>query len=233
MSVSSLFPNRRDVPREILRLRKNVQETMLRFGSPVLIKHMYSDLDVKNGVALPSPNFNDVYGQSHHGDPIAHGAGYVSVETERDEWVGPNGDLVTGTTVSPGAGYVLAPKYRGYGPGYLTYAILPDVAEDVFKLTETGALIRVQQAQAQMGWYPEVNDNDLIIVCEIDSNERITATHERYLAKMTNPVSMRGRDRGGRRERNEDFGNRYIINQWFEMTLIPATDPLYNIDVDR
>jgi hypothetical protein len=76
-------------------------------------------------------------------------------------------------------------------------------------------LIRSQQAQVQMGWFPQVNDNDLIVVCTVDNAMNVTATHERYQAKQTNPVSMRGLDRKGRKERDEDFGNRHVIDQNF------------------
>jgi len=221
-----------NIPRDIKQHRGNNLDTMRRFGAPVLIKHMYISTDVDTGVAVPSPNFDDVYGQTRKGDPISHGIGFVSAETSPDEWVSPEGLLVSSPT-SPGAGYTPAPKYRGYGPGYLTYVIMPDVATDVFKLNEVGALIKIQTALAQMGWFPEVNDNDLIISVTIDQSEKVIDTHERYLAKMTNPVSMRGLDRKGRRERSEDFGNRHVVDQNFEMTLLPAKDTLYSVETDR
>jgi hypothetical protein len=219
------------VPRDIKRQRANNLTTMRRFGAPVIVKHMYNDQDVQVGIAEPSPNFSSVYGQVRHGDPLSHGVGFVSVEKATDEWVTPDGKLYLGTT--PPSGSVSAPKYRGYGPGYLTYAIMPDVAEDVFKLNEAGALIKVQTAQAQMGWFPEVNDNDLLITCRLDQGDRILETRERYLLKMTNPISIRGLDRKGRREYGEDFGNRHITDQYFEMTLIPTHDELYRVEVDR
>lgn len=220
------------VPRNIRRQRQNNLDTLRRFGSPVILKHMFSDRDVQEGTAIASPNFSQTYKQGRHDDPISHGVGYVSVETMAGEWVSPVGELVV-ASISPGAGYTPAPKYRGYGPGYLAYAILPDVSQDFFKLTETGALIRVQQAQAQMGWYPSVNDNDLLIIAELDNSENVIATHERFLLKQTSPASMRGLDRKGRREANEDFGNRHLTDQNYEMTLIPKFDVLYNVEVDR
>lgn len=220
-----------NIPRSIRRQRKNNLDTMRRFGTPVIVKHMYNADDVIAGIAQPSPNFSSTYGQARHNDPISHGVGFVSTEVADNEWIRTDGTLYIGN--SPPTGAVRAPKYRGYGPGFLIYAILPDVAQDVFKLTETGALIKVQQAQVQMGWFPEVNDNDLLIVCQINRAEQVVATHERYLLKMTNPASMRGLDRSGRRESTEDFGNRYITDQSFEMTLIPANDELYNVEVDR
>jgi hypothetical protein len=220
------------VPRSIRRQRRNNLDAMRRFGTPVIVKHMFNPRDVTANIAEESPNFSSVYKQTRHNDPLSHGVGFVSVEKSSDEWVSPQGTLVVSNT-SPGVGYTPAPKYRGYGPGYLVYAILPDVAEDVFKLTETGAMIKVQQAQVQMGWYPEVSDNDLLIICELNRSEQVIATRERYLLKQTNPASMRGLDRYGRRESTEDFGNRYITDQFFEMTLLPINDELYNVEVDR
>lgn len=222
-----------NVPHDIISLRENSLDLMRWMGTPVIIKHMFNDDDVKAGRAIASPNFSNIYKQTRKDDPISYGIGYVSVETSPNEWVSPEGKLVVGPTSSPGAGYTPAPKYRGYGPGYLTYVIFPDAAEDVFKPNEVGALIRIQRAQVQMGWFPEVNDNDLVMVAEINNGERIVATHERFLARMTNPVSIRGYDQRGRREYSEDFGNRHIVNQQFELDLLPSNHVLYGVESDR
>src|SRR4051812_35911766 len=104
------------VPREILHQRRYNLDTMRRFGTPVIVKHMYNDQDVQAGIAEKSPNFSSIYGQPRHDDPISHGVGFVSVEKSTNEWVSPRGQLVVSNT-SPGAGYTLAPRYRGYGPG--------------------------------------------------------------------------------------------------------------------
>jgi hypothetical protein len=86
---------------------------------------------------------------------------------------------------------------------------------------------------AQAPWYPEINDNDLIINVVLDIHGNIKDTLERYQAKMSSPVSMRGLDRRGRREYTEDGGNRHVVNQTFEMSLVPVNDALYNVEVDR
>lgn len=220
-------------PQDLLRRRRQVQETMRRMGAPVIVKHMFNDRDVQEGIAQKSVNFDDVYGQTRHDDPISHGIGYVSIELSDDEWIASDGKTIVVSETNPGAGYQQAPKYRGFGPGYLIYIIEPDVAEDVFKLTETGALIKVQEATAQAPWWPEINDNDLIINCTIGKGENIISTEERYQAKMSNPVSMRGYDQRGRREYTEDGGNRFVVNQQFQMTLVPKHDVLYNVETDR
>lgn len=221
------------VPQDIRRRRINVAETMRRVGTPIIVKHMYTVKDVDSGVAQPSQNMSKAYNQPRHNDPISHGIGYSSVELSDNEWITPTGNDIIVSGSNPGAGYIRAPKYRGFGPGYLTYAVLPDVAEDYFKLSNTGALIKVQSAQVQMAWFPDVNDNDLIITCRVDRNFQVIETYERYQAKMTNPISIRGLDRQGRREYSEDFGNRHVIGQTFEMSLIPENDELMKVEVDR
>ena len=220
------------IPQDIKRRRKQNLESMRRMGTPVIIKHMFNAEDVEKGVAETSPNFSHAYGQVRHDDPISHGVGYVSVEKSNVEWVSPTGDLVVAPT-SPGAGYTPAPRYRGFGPGYLTYIVEPDVAEDVFKLTDTGVLIQVQSQTVQAPWYPEMNDNDLCIRVTLDRYENVTDTQERFQLKMVNPITMRGLDRRGKREYTEDGGNRFVIEQDFEMTLVPPNDVLYNVETDR
>lgn len=223
------------VPQDVRRRRGQVMESMLRHGTPVILKHMYNDVDVQRGIAKKSPYYDDIYEQTRQDDPISHGVGFVSVEESEDEWVTPEGLIVVSAT-SPGLDHTKAPKYRGYGPGYLTYVIMPDVAEDMFKLDHTGALIRIQIARVQMGWYPSVNDNDIMILAEINQKEEVVATHERYELKQTNPVSVRGLNRRGQRYANEDmnFGNQYTLNQNYELSLLPPTErQIYLVETDR
>lgn len=227
------YPGERGIPQDIRRRRKQSQETMRRMGSPVLVKHMYNHQDVLDGIAEPSKNYDDVYGQTRNEDPLSHGVGFVSVEKSPNEWITPDGSAIVTASTRPSVRHQPAPKYRGFGPGYLIYMILPDVAEDVFKLTESGVLIKTQDATAQAPWYPEINDNDLIIAVTLSRGEVIQSTQERYQAKMSNPITMRGYDRRGRREGTEDGGNRFMINQQFEMTLVPQNNVLYNVEVDR
>ena len=219
------------IPQDVKRRRRQVYDLMRHMGTPVLVKHMYNADDVERGLAVRSDNYDPVYGQTRHNDPISHGIGFVSAETHDEEWVTPDGEIVKSSTKPTGA--KPAPKYRGFGPGYLIYMVQPDVAQDLFKVNDAGVLIKVQSATAQAPWYPEINDNDLIINVEIDGNGQIIDTHERYQAKMSSPVTMRGYDRRGRREYTEDGGNRFVMNQTFEMTLVPEFDELYRVEVDR
>lgn len=229
-----------NVPRDVRRHRANNLDTMRRFGQPVILKHMYTDRDRVEGNAVASPNFSSIYEQTRHNDPLSHGIGFVGAKDGQmilsdDEWYDTTGrDLtIRKQSSSPGVEWAKAPKYRGFGPSYLTYVILPDTAEDFFKINETGVLIQIQTATVQMGWYPEVNDNDLLITVELDRAENVVDTGERYQLKMTNPVSMRGRDNYGRRERTTDYNNRHVTDQNFQMTRIPENDELYKVEVDR
>lgn len=232
VKVASKYVGEESVPQDVKRRRRQVYDAMRRFGAPVLIKHMYNADDVIAGVAEPSPDFSPVYGQSRNDDPLSHGVGYVSVEKSLNEWYSLDSGEIVVANASPGVGYAQAPKYRGFGPGYLTYIIEPDTAEDVFKLSETGVLIKTQTATAQAPWFPEINDNDLLINV-ILKNNLIAQTLERYQAKMTNPISIRGLDRMGRREYTEDGGNRFVVNQQFQMTLIPSNTHWYDVETDR
>lgn len=221
-----------NVPQDIKRLRRQVYDVMRQMGSPILVKHMYNARDVAAGIAERGVNYDSTYGQTRHRDPVSHSIGFVSVEKAEDEWVLQDGTIAK-SDVQP-EGSEPAPKYRGFGPGFLIYMIQPDVAEDQFKVSEAGALIKVQSAQAQAPWFPEINDNDLIVNVEVDGAGNILQTFERYQAKMSNPTSMRGfGDRRGRREYSEDGGNRYVLNQTFEMTLIPPDNELYAVETDR
>lgn len=88
---------------------------------------------------------------------------------------------------------------------------------------------------AQAPWYPEINDNDLVINVVLGRNGEVADTFERYEAKQTNPTTTRGHDRKGRREYTEDGGNRFVVGQKFEMALVPRNEneQIYKVEVDR
>lgn len=234
-------------PRDILRQRQYAQEALQRMGTPVLLKRMYTSLDVDQGVAQVSPGQDVIYRQSRHNDPLSYGVGFCSIDTQEGEWYdtqtlelyvtgfgeGPPQPTYEGQTFAP------APRYRGYGPGFLTYAVLPDVPEDVFKLTPQGAMFHTQQARLQLPWWPIVGDNDLLVIVELDDAGRIAQTYERYTLKQVNPITMRGLDRSGRREYTgagapDAGGNRFWVGQQCEAAYVPQlTDPIYSVEVDR
>lgn len=224
---TSKYVGEPNIPQDIKRLRRSTYEVMRRMGTPVVIKPMLTHRHVVDGYAENSPNFNTVYGQSRFHDKLDHGTGFVSREKSETEWISSSGHIVDTDTGTP------APKYRGYGPGVLTWIIEPDAAEDFFKHTEEGVLIKVQTAMAQSPWWPDIADNDLLVHVSLDDSLNITGTYERYQAKIVNPVSLRGLDRRGRKEYTADLGNRHVINQTFEMALLPREHAAYEVDLDR
>lgn len=223
-----------DVPKDVRRRRKSVVDAMRRLGTPVIVKNRLTALDQDAGTAVPSANFESVYGQPRAGDPLSHGTGFVSIELSDDEWVIPNGSAIVTSDFSPGVGFTKAPKYRGYGPGFLTYVVMPDVAMDFFLLNSTGAITKAQDAKAITAFYPDLNDNDLLIAVSLDRDGNVTDTFERYEVKQKTPVTMRGLDRRGRRgDSSNTAGNRYVINQMFNMAALPAGHVAYNVETDR
>lgn len=225
------------IPREIKNQRRSTVDAMRYVGTPVLLKRMYTPEDADLGVAQKSPNMDSTYKQARHADPLSYGVGYCSIDTQPGEWYDPaTGNLfVTGAAAPPQTSYLAAPRYRGYGPGFLTYAILPDRPEDVFKITTQGVMVRTQNAKVQLPWWPLVGDNDLMVVVDLDDHGMIANTYERYQLKMVTPITMRGMDRRGRREITgaNAGGNRYWIGQECEAVKVPTFDPIYQVEVDR
>lgn len=221
------------VPQDVKRRRRSVYDAMRRLGTPVLAKHRYNFDDVSHGGVKTASSWDDVYATQRNEDPIGHGVGLVSVETSNDEWISPEGEIIKSST-SPGTGYERAPRYRGYGPGYLIYVIEPDAEQDFFKLTESGAMYQTQTATAQAPWFPTFADNDLLINVTINSRGDILDASERFELKNVQPVSIRGLDRRGAREDTNPYGpNRWMINQTFEMSKVPDNNVLYQVETDR
>jgi hypothetical protein len=221
-----------NVPGDVKRRRRQVYDAMRRMGNPVIVKHMYNDDDAERGIAERSPNFEDPYGQVRNEDPFSYGIGLRQRGEVLDEWVSPTGQIVK-AVAQPNSGL------RAGAPLPRLRPRLPHLHHRarrrgglLFKLSSGGALIQVQTATAQAPWYPEINDNDLSSTSS-STPGRVVQTMERYQAKQTNPISIRGRDRRGRREYTEDGGNRFVVNQQFEMTLVPTTNILQKVETDR
>lgn len=227
-----------DVPRDVYNLRQSTMETMRYEGTPVLMKRMYTVRDLEGGRALRSPSYDTDYVQTRAADPLSHGVGLVGLDISPSEWYDPITYEIMDTFESsnPNGTPLAAPMYRGYGPGFLTYVILPDRAEDVFKLDPRGALTRMQDAKVQLPWWPLVGDNDLMVICEINDQGWILDTYERYQLKMVTPITMRGaRQMNGRREVHgaNAAGNRWWVGQECEAVKVPEEDPIYDVEVDR
>ena len=121
-----------NAPQDIKRLRRQVHDMMRRMGQPVMIKKMLTVDDVKKGYAEKSPNFDSIYGQTRNNDHFSWGAGFVSKEKSKDEWIDPStGNIIRSKSI-PDPSWPKAPKYRGYGPGIITYLIEPDAPQDFF-----------------------------------------------------------------------------------------------------
>lgn len=225
------------IPRDIRRMRISTMETMRRMGTPVLLKRVYTVRDVDNGRAQRTPGFDSDYGQTRAHDPLSHGVGFCSLDLSPTEWYDPVTFeiLTTPDPTNPHGVPQQAPLYRGYGPGFLTYVILPDRPEDVFKLDPRGVLTRTQDAHVQIPWWPLVGDNDLLITVQLDRQGNVVDSFERYQLKQVMPITMRGEDQGGRREfpGANAGGNRYWLSQEAEAVKVPDEDPIYDVEIDR
>lgn len=231
------------IPRDIMRQRKSSLEMMQRMGTPVLIKRIYTYDDVEAGNAQLSPSWDEDYENVRARDPLSNGVGFTSIDTTPGEWYDPANFSLTITDPfggNPGSGspdglFIPAPTYRGYGPGFLTYVILPDRPEDVIKIDPAGVLSRTQEALVQLPWWPLVGDNDIMITVRLGNSGIIEESYERYQLKQVQPITMRGSDRNGRRENNlaNASGNRYWIGQQCEAVKVPDFDPIYNVEIDR
>ena len=128
----SKYVGEENAPQDIKRLRRQVYDMMRRMGQPVMIKKMLTVDDVKKGYAEKSPNFDSIYGQTRNNDHFSWGAGFVSKEKSKDEWIDPStGNIIRSKSI-PDPSWPKAPKYRGYGPGIITYLIEPDAPQDFF-----------------------------------------------------------------------------------------------------
>lgn len=234
------------IPRDIWRMRKSTMETMQRLGTPVLLKRIYTIRDVETNPprAQLSPSWDPDYEGVRANDPVSNGVGFTSIDTAPGEWYDPVTFDLTITNPyaqnpgyeSPDGPFLPAPMYRGYGPGFLTYVILPDRPEDVIKIDPAGILARTQEAKLQLPWWPLVGDNDLMITVELDDAGRITDSFERYQLKQVQPISMRGLDRSGRREFHgaNASGNRFWVGQECDAVRVAnPQDAIYNVEIDR
>lgn len=226
----------RRTPQEIKRLRREVMDFTRKLGQPVLLKHQWNNEDVRQGLAKQCPGcFDDAYKQTRNDCPVCFSVGFVSVEDDNiTNLYIENGQLVDQVHQ---INELRAPKYGGYGPGYITWLIEPDTPVDIFKINEQGVMVQTQQAQGTAPWFPELHDNDLAVNVHLDKSLKIQVVnvfgdgtrnreYDRYQLKMTNPVTIRG------------FGNRavdqnYQVQQTFEMAHIPKDNILYGVPIDR
>lgn len=226
----------RRTPQEVKRLRREVMDFCRKLGQAVVLKHQWNNEDIRNGLAKHCPGcYDDAYGQTRNKCPICFAVGIVSVENDdiTNLYI-ENGQLVD---QADEINQVQAPKYGGYGPGYITWMVEPDTPVDIFTINEQGVMVQTQQAQGVAPWFPVLHDNDLAVNVELTDNLKIEVvnvfgdgdinqSYDRYQLKMTNPITLRG---FGHRARQQDFQ----VQQTFEMAHVPKDNILYYVPLDR
>lgn len=232
------------VPWDIKRRRKQVLQNLKRFGTPCLVKHRYSDLDVRNNVAQVSIGRDSTYGQPRWFDPLSLGTGYVSVETSPDEWVNFQTGEIIQSINNPGTNYIQAPMYRGFGPASLVYLIFLDRPRDYFAYDPGGAIYNIEQGGIIGPWYPKIWDGDLIIEVITDKGGNVQEALDYWEARMITPVTMRGRDIRGNTDIPDNpsytyndynfASNRFVMNQRLEANRIAnLNDVRRQVQLDR
>lgn len=232
----------RRTPQEIKRLRRENMDFCRRMGEAVILKHQYNNDDYNAGTKFLDDGgtvdantdpllakhcpacWDGVYNNTRSDCPVCFGVGFVSLVNDNitNKWV-ENGGL-SDTNLGSNTP---APKYGGYGPGYITWMVEPDVAVDVFRINEQGVMVQTENAQGVAPWFPDLGDNDLCINVELSRNQQtILKAEDRFQLKLTNPNTIRGFGRRG------VFQN-YKVSQQFAMARIPENTIWYSVPTDR
>jgi len=206
-------------PQEIKRHRRQVGDSLRRYGQPVIHRRMYTLDDFDNGIAKKCPAcFDDAYSQVRNDCPVCHSVGFVSTENSADQYIDSNGDYTYERTS------VIAPMYGGFASPSLTLVMQPDVPIDLFRINDRGVLTRVKDSKAYTYFNPIFADNDLLIAVEVAvDGYTIKNIVDYYQAKQANRHTIRG---WGKKVRNE---NQYIVGQEFEMVLVPPNNVLRSV----
>jgi hypothetical protein len=238
----------RRTPEEIKRIRRENMDFCRKMGEAVILKHQYNNKDFNAGMDFLDDNnlllddpipvdtdpllakhcpacWDDQYDRARSNCPVCFGVGFVSLlyDDITNKWIDSKGQLVGG---DPGTGQK-APKYGGYGPGFITWMVEPDVAIDVFRINEQGVMVQTENAQGVAPWYPDLGDNDLCINVDLAPNEdAVIETRDRFQLKLTNPNTIRG---FGIRGNYQD----YKVSQQFAMARIPDNSIWYEVPTDR
>jgi hypothetical protein len=208
-----------NVPQDIRRMRRQVGDSLRRYGHSVVHRHMYTLDDVESGIAKKCPAcFDDAYSQVRNDCPVCYSIGFVSVENSKDTWIDSAGNLRGEETP------LIAPRYGGFARPTLTRIIQPDVPIDIFKINERGVLTRIQNANAYTYWNPAFQDNDLIIMVSVSVDGfSITDIGDYYQTKMATANTIRG---WGKKTRNQ---KEYTVSYQFEMALVPPNNILHSV----
>jgi hypothetical protein len=101
----------------------------------------------------------------------------------------------------------------------------------VFRIAETGTLLRTYEATGVAPWYPALADNDLCIEVELAPNDySIVSTGDRFQLKMVQPITIRGFGKLGRPRGSG--GKAFRVAQSFQMSKAPVNTSLYDVPVD-
>lgn len=222
-----------NTPQEIKRLRRENMDLCRRMGQPVVVRHMYSIEDVDSGVAQKCPAcYNSAYDHVRGDCPVCYGMGFASVELNAASpllWITTQGTLVQ--TGNPPAGAVQAPRYGGFGVPYLTWLVEPDIAVDVFRITNEGVMTQQYDAQGFAPWTPTLGDNDLCINVSLKPDGfTIDKALDRFQLKRVQQITIRG---FGKRTTPGSLGQPLLVGQTFEMNKVPTTTHLNDVPVDE
>jgi len=185
---------------------------------------------VEDGFAEQCPAcWDPAYEQVRNDCPVCFGFGFASIEksVDSDLWIDNNGQIVS--TVSPQTGWVRAPRYGGFGASVLTWMLEPDIAVDVFRISDHGVMTRTYDAQGVAPWFPNLGDNDLCINVVLSPNDySIIDTEDRFQLKLVQQVTVRGYGKMGRPQGSQAFK----VAQTFEMSKAPTNTSIYDVPTD-
>ncbi len=218
-------------PQEVKRLRREAMDMSRRMGQPTIVRHLWGIADVEAGKAKKCPAcFDDVYEQSRGDCPVCYGFGFVSVEDNPlDLWIVP-GDGVVVESDTPGTDWVKAPRYGGFDKPYLTWLVEPDIAVDVFRLSQSGFLVKQFDATGYAPWTPTLGDNDLCVNVTLQSNGyTIIDTLDRFQLKQVEQVTIRG---FGKLHHAQMNGQPFLVAQTFQMNKAPENLHIHDVPVD-
>jgi hypothetical protein len=121
-----------------------------------------------------------------------------------------------------GTGYL-----GGFADGVITYVTIGDTDEDVFTLSDQGALLYERHPGLVAPWTPLLGDGDLIIVAELAPNGHdIVELGDRYELREVSPITMRGPN-----YKNTVHTKPYIVNQEAQIDLLPYGHELYTVPI--
>ena len=207
-------------------------DAILRVGQPVFHRHVYGLQDVDSSVAKKCPAcWDEAYSQTRFDCPVCYGQGFVSVENNPDTiWITQAGLLIEQS--SPDSGWIRAPRYGGFGKPTLTYVIQPDIAVDVFRLNDIGALVQQYDSKAFAPWNPTMGDNDILIDVDLWNGDDFTnqGEYDRFSIKMAEQMTVRGQ---GKNNHGSKLGQPFLLGQTFEMTKVPLHNVLNNVPADE